>query len=241
MAAAVAFLTRIPVSRAIGAEDVRRAGSLFPAVGALIGSLQAIVVFAAGEILPALPLAACAVTLGVAVTGALHLDGLADVADGVGGGRTREDALRIMRDPAVGTFGVVSIVLVLVMKVTVVAALIELRTATAALIAAPTLGRWAIVALGHALPYARPQGGLGLAAGRFSRAQLAGASAIVLFIGLSSSGWSFLLAWASVIGVTIAMGAFAMRHLGGFTGDVLGAASEVVEAVVLLLWVGWLL
>jgi len=236
LVAAVAFLTRVPVTAPVQPADVKRAGVFFPLVGALIGAIQALAAALGASLLPPLPLSACVIAIGTAISGALHLDGLADTADGIGGGRSREDALRIMRDPAIGVFGTVAVVLVLLLKVSATSALVERGTSLAALVTAAALGRWTMVVLGHALPYARPEGGLGLSAGRFDRGQALAATAIFGVIAVAIGGgavWPALL--AGVAGASL-VGAVASRRLGGFTGDVLGAANETAETAVLLAW-----
>lgn len=105
--------------------------------------------------------AAVLVGLGAWVTGAIHLDGLADTADGFGGGRAREDVLRIMRDPTIGSYGAVAFVALVTTKMAALAALLERNTALPFLVAAPAMSRWTIVALGTWLPYARTEGRLG--------------------------------------------------------------------------------
>src|SRR5690348_14070983 len=105
--AAIGFLTRIPVPATIHQDTValRRASSWFPVVGLLLGSVYAGAAWLGASFVPALVLAVALLALDALLTGALHLDGLADMADGFGGGRNREDVLRIMRDHAIGTYG----------------------------------------------------------------------------------------------------------------------------------------
>jgi cobalamin synthase len=137
---------------------------LFPLVGAGIAFCDQCSA-AENHRLPSV--AVLVVALSAWVTRGLHLDGLADFADGLGGGSTREEALRIMRDPAVGAFGVIALVLVLVVKIAAVDAL----PSAEALVLAPALARWTAVPMGVFLPYAREGQGLGAAltgdAGRF--------------------------------------------------------------------------
>jgi cobalamin 5'-phosphate synthase/cobalamin synthase len=166
--AAISFLTRLPVPQkfVFEAADVGRSTVFFPLVGALIGLIQtsALLVFvnaASGSVLKAILLAVLLVVINVFVTGALHLDGLADMADGFGGGREKERTLEIMRDSLIGSYGAVSLILLLILKVGAVAALIENEMAWQFLILAPALGRWASVPLGKFMPYARKSGGLG--------------------------------------------------------------------------------
>jgi cobalamin 5'-phosphate synthase/cobalamin synthase len=229
--AALAFLTRVPIRRSFDLSDVGRAALFFPLVGAGIGLLQVGALRLMNPHLPPLLVAVIVVALSAWVTRGLHLDGLADFADGLGGGSTREDALRIMRDPAVGAFGVVALVLVLAVKIASVDAL----ASPEALVLAPALARWTVVPVGFFLPYARESGGLGAAmtggAGRF---ELLGATVLALGISLLFPFKLALFSLAAVLFVSLLVGAVARRRLGGMTGDVLGANVELAEASVLV-------
>ncbi len=160
---ALAFLTRLPVPGppAVDAAEVGRAALFFPAAGAALGAIVAGSAHVLSPRLPPTLAAALLVTLLALLTGGLHLDGLADTADGFGGGRTPEDVLRIMRDHAIGAYGASALVLALTVKVAAIAALLASGHAARWLLVAPALARWAPVALARFLPYARPGGGLG--------------------------------------------------------------------------------
>lgn len=170
---------------------------------------------------------------GVIVTGALHLDGLADMADGFGGGNTREDVLRIMRDHAVGAYGAVALILVLVLKIVSLASLIGHGTALKYLIIAPALARGSLVVLGFYLPYARPgEGGLGSSSQHIHWYEVAAStmfcSGLSLLAGWRRAGICLLL----TVFVSIWNARICMRRIGGFTGDTLGANSEICEALI---------
>jgi adenosylcobinamide-GDP ribazoletransferase len=218
-------------------EDLSRAVPWFPVVGAAIG-LAVGGAYAGGRLfLPPLVAATLAVGLGTLVTGAIHEDGLADTADALGGGRNREEALRILRDPRLGTFGVAALVLGLVARIASVASLGP-WAAVSALAAAHALGRAAAVGVLGAL---RPATEDGLGAG-YRRAvrgpQVAAGIALGLGAGLATMGpWAIPAAVAAAVGAGL-MGWLAGRKLGGFTGDVLGAAEQVAEILVLLLAAG---
>jgi cobalamin 5'-phosphate synthase/cobalamin synthase len=229
--AALAFLTRVPVPRSFDASEVGRAALVFPLIGAAIGLLQLGAFRLLRPHLPSLLTAVLVVALSAWVTRGLHLDGLADFADGLGGGATREDALRIMRDPAVGAFGVIALVLVLAVKV----AAIDALSSGNALVLASALARWTAVPLGVLLPYAREGTGLGAAmtggAGRF---ELLGSTALAVAISFLVPLRFAIRSWVAVLFVTLLVGAIARRRLGGMTGDVLGANLELAEASVLV-------
>ncbi len=155
--AAIAFLTRLPVGRiaAFNAADVSHSAGWFPVVGVLLGAIYSLVAFLLKDHLPLAIVAVLLVVLDALATGALHFDGLADTADGFGGGKNREDVLRIMRDHAIGSYGGVALATLVVLKAAAYASLLEQNIRIAALILTPALGRWSILLLTAALPYAR--------------------------------------------------------------------------------------
>ena len=149
MLAAVSFLTRVPVAtgRSVCATDIGKSARWFPLVGALIGCVCVIVLRVFSPVFPALVVAVLVLVAEALLTGALHLDGLADMADGFGGGRNREDVLRIMQDPHIGAFGVLGLALVLMLKI---ASLVHLPLAALplALVCAHAFSR-ALCVAGH--------------------------------------------------------------------------------------------
>jgi cobalamin 5'-phosphate synthase/cobalamin synthase len=234
--AGIAFLTRVPVPAQppFDAADLGKAAMLFPLVGALLGAAQAAAVWLLAPHLPAIVVAALAMVAGVLLTGALHLDGLGDSADGFGGGKTREDALRIMRDHAVGAFGVVAIALTLAVKLAALSALIARGEALFALVLAAALGRWTAVPLARFWPYARrEESGVGEALTRHvGPAELLGATLLAAALAWWLHG---LVALAAVAALTLASGVACARKLGGVTGDTMGATCELAEALALVL------
>lgn len=245
--AAVGLLTRVPVRRRFDESEVARATAFYPLVGMAIGSVQLAVLWMAAALLPAhsgvggasrVPsavLAVCLLVVAVWITGALHLDGLADTADSLGAGGSREDVLAIMRDPRVGAYGAVAITLLLLFKVACLDALVEQRAAAVPLLAAPVAGRWAMAAVGWWLPYARADGGLGsVAHGSPATTGLGVATASATLLLAAVAGWRALAFGAVAGGVTLAMGHACRRRIGGFTGDTLGATGELAESAVWL-------
>jgi cobalamin 5'-phosphate synthase/cobalamin synthase len=237
MLVATAFLTRVPIPLTAGAADVGRAARWFPLIGGALGGASALIAWGMREViaLPPVLTATLIVGLGAWVTGAIHVDGLADSADGFGGGHTRDDVLRIMRDPVIGSFGAVTIVLVVTMKVAALATLLERDAALPFLVAAPAMSRWTIVALGTWLPYARAEGGLGQAVTRASNVrELVIATAVTAAIALAALRTEAILPWAMTCLSTLMLGRAARRRIGGITGDVFGASVELAEATVLV-------
>lgn len=235
MPAALAFLTRLPVGRwfDFDGEDVARAGLVFPLVGAGIGALVGATAVLLDGPLPPLLAVALALAVQVLLTGALHVDALADTADALGG-RSREHALEIMRDHAIGSYGAVAIALSVLIKATALAALLDDDHVIPVLVAAGALSRAAPVVLAAWLPYARVGSGTGssLTRGGHGRAALAAGLALAIAFLVSEADAAILAAGAA--GVLLPLGLGFRRWLAGVTGDTLGAAIEVVELAVLI-------
>jgi adenosylcobinamide-GDP ribazoletransferase len=235
-AGAVTFLTRIPIGSRVelGVGDVARGAALFPLVGAALGALVGLVVVGLDARLSALVAAALAVSLEAVLTGGIHLDALADSADGLGAGG-RERALEIMREPTIGSFGAAALVLDVVVKTAALAAVAAGPRAILAVAAAYALGRTAPLALGLMLPYARPEGGSGSAlTGR--RGAVSRAVGVVLGLGLAvvALGLRGIALVGAAALCAAAVGLVARRRLGGVTGDVLGASVELATTVALV-------
>jgi adenosylcobinamide-GDP ribazoletransferase len=230
--AAISFLTRVPVGRLVDVDGraVGRAAPLYPLVGAGIGAAGGAV--AAWR--PGLAGAALGVALVALLTGAMHLDALADTADALGGA-TRERRLEIMRDHTIGSFGATALALALIVKIAVLA---ELDDPLLGYLVAAACARWAGLPLAAALPYARAEGqALALTAATTWPATLLGLAAAAA-IALLALGLSGLAALGTTLAVALLLGGFYRRWLGGVTGDTLGAATEVAEVAALaaLLW-----
>ncbi|MDH3236832.1 MAG: adenosylcobinamide-GDP ribazoletransferase [Alphaproteobacteria bacterium] len=244
---AFAFLTRLGFlsgrivgggdkpGRTIAKGDLARAGWAFPFVGLVVGTVGGGV--CAGALALALPPLLAAI-LGVAamvlLTGALHEDGLADVADGFGGAFEREAKLKIMRDSRIGTFGVVALFLVLAGRLAAVAAIEAPLAAGLGIVAAAVLSRATMVWLMAFMPPAR-ESGLGAEAGR-PGALTAGIAAVITVAlavaALGPLGGAIGCVAAAVVAALFA--GLAMRQIGGSTGDVLGAAQQLTEVAVLV-------
>lgn len=258
---ATAFLTRVPVrwrGSARRAFDLAAAAWAFPVVAALLGLVLGVAgVVLAGEA-GGLVAAVVVLILEVLLTGALHLDGLADCADGCGG-RDRESRLRIMKDHATGVYGVAAVVLALMLKAALVVGVLSGAggprwgttegnvVAVLVLVLAWTLSRGLMLPLAALLPYARVEGtGRALVEGLTTARLVAGLLATgVVVVGVGALGAWFggagfvLVALAMVAAAVVAVavvGLWARRTLGGVTGDVLGAAAEVALVSALLAW-----
>ena len=230
--AAMQALTRVPVAAPHGPDVLRRASRYFPLVGVGVGLVGWGVLEAARAGLPGEVAAVLSLAATLALTGALHEDGLADSADGLLGGRTRDDALRIMRDSRLGTYGVLALVLALGAKLGLVAALPSGLAVGAAFVAGHAVGRFWMMALPLALPYARPDC-MAAAVARPGAAEW-GVALLVAVPALALLGPRAGGALVLSGGVAVAMGWCARRRLGGYTGDVLGATMVLTELAVLL-------
>jgi adenosylcobinamide-GDP ribazoletransferase len=229
---AVTFLTRLPLGRlvAAGPEDVARGAPLFPVVGAAAGAAGAGIALLLEPPLSPFLAAALAVAFTTALTGAFHLDGLADTLDATGG-MTRERSLEIMRDSRIGSFGAAGLALALLIRVAAIAQLVASGGVLGGLIAAGAVSRGAAVALAGTLSHARAGAGTGgVLTGRTGLWGAPVAAAIVL-AALRLDG---LVVLGAAAGATIVLGFVFRAWLGGVTGDALGATSEATELLALV-------
>lgn len=236
--AAIGFLTRLPVGRivAFDASDVAHSAGWFPLVGILLGAIYTLAAVLLRGHLPLVVVAVLLVILDATATGALHYDGLADAADGFGGGRSREDVLRIMRDHAVGSYGGTALACLVALKVMAYAAVLTQSNWTIALVLTPALGRWSMLLLTAALPYARSSSSVIEGMGRRSLLWGSVVMLVVLIASRSGRAWTAVVA---VIAVTAVFGYYCRSRVGGITGDTLGANLQLSECAALIsfLWV----
>jgi adenosylcobinamide-GDP ribazoletransferase len=234
---AMAFLTRLPLSRCTGAAapDFARAYRAFPLIGALIGAAIACVdllLLRAG--LSAIPAAALALGAGMLLTGALHEDGLADVADGFGGGGDKAGKLEIMRDSRLGTFGALALLVAFVAKVGALAALPRGDIALD-MMAVHALSRAPLAVIAARMSYARDEG-LAVTAGRPDAKTAFAACVVAVLIVLICLPFGEAIKAMLVDAVAaFCMAVLAQRQIGGQTGDVLGGAEQVGEVALLAL------
>jgi adenosylcobinamide-GDP ribazoletransferase len=231
-AVAAMFLTRLPVRapQAVLAD----AAIAFPLVGVLVGLLGGGVFWLAALAgLPPLASALLALAATATATGALHEDGLADAADGLAG-RTPEDAIRIMRDSRIGGYGVLAMVFSVGLRATALAALANPMAVVVALIAAGSASRAAMPAVMLALPRATDTG-QGASAGRPAGTDVIGAIVLAILLALVLGGApAGLTAVAAAAASAAAIAILALRRLGGYTGDILGAVQQMAEIAALL-------
>lgn len=230
---ATRFLTRLPLPEPVFRDgDLRRATGAFPLVGVLVAAFG-VATYAAAQPLWGIAVAVVVATaVEVGVTGAFHEDGLADVADGLWGGWTVADRLRIMRDSRLGTYGTVALVGVLALRVALLAGLDPSWFWRATLVG-HVLGRASILVMVRLLPPADdggsgaqvsdPTGPVGSTVGIVT-------TAAVLLVALGTAAWVPLVAAVVPIGLTTVL---YRRRLGGITGDALGATNQLVHLAAL--------
>ncbi|HAU38993.1 MAG TPA: adenosylcobinamide-GDP ribazoletransferase [Phycisphaerales bacterium] len=230
--AAIRFLTILPVPDTLGTAEEELASSVpfFPLVGLLLGAVGGAVAWALAATVPPILAAAGVVVVLLVFSGALHMDGLSDTADGMLSSRPRERVLEIMRDSHIGAMGVVAIVCVLLVKfASLASATPENLWATVVLM--PVAGRSAIVVNMALLPYVR-QEGLGKVFCR-RRAILPAIWAVALLGAVSGAlfAWQGLAVAGLCTVVAAAMAGYFHRKIGGSTGDTFGAVCELAELV----------
>ncbi|TFE19730.1 adenosylcobinamide-GDP ribazoletransferase [Cohnella luojiensis] len=253
-AAAVKFLTRIPLPVTIPYTDAhfRRSVVFYPYVGLLIGLIVTVAGFLLDPVFPASVSGILLVALWTLLSGALHLDGLMDTADGLLSHRSRERMLEIMKDSRVGAMGVIVCVFYIGLKIALTISLLEDRREEGLmlLMLIPVWSRNFMVTAIAGWPYARKEQGLGslYRSARMKHAVISGLGAILLsaailflIFGWTGTAGLVILSFAFVsYGIGFAMAAAISRKLGGLTGDVYGALNECIELGLLLALVSYL-
>ncbi|CAH0286597.1 adenosylcobinamide-GDP ribazoletransferase [Agrobacterium fabrum] len=242
----VAFLSRLPVpSRFFDNADgmsMRRTARAFPAAGLLIALPAAflVVIFANFDASPQLT-GWLAVGLTALITGALHEDGLADMADGFGSGKDKARMLEIMKDSRIGSYGTIAMVLSFALRATALTSLVETvpgKTAAACLIAALVMSRALMVWHWQALPAAKTSG-IAAGAGQPGESErnialVTGLLVFILFTLHALPVLSIALVLAVAILATVLFGRLCERKIGGHTGDTIGACQQITEIVTLV-------
>ncbi len=237
---ALGFLSVLPAGSAVRDDRSLFGAGLFyfAPVGLLLGTVAAALWLLLDQVVPSPVGAALLVAIVVALTGGLHLDGLADTADGFCSGQPRERCLEIMRDSRIGVMGALAVAVLLIIKTTAVAAIADKNQVLIAVPIAMMAGRTAMVCLMAVLPYARAEGGLGrLFYGPAVRQ--AAILSLLLLIGV------LLLVGGRAVPLLIVGGiifwgmvGICRSKIGGATGDTLGAISEVIETAILVVFTG---
>ena len=233
---AVQFYTRVPIPTWVGfdATWLTRSTRYFPLVGILVGAASMVVMLLASGVLGERIGVLIAIVFGVLLTGAFHEDGFTDTCDGLGGGRTPEQALSIMKDSRIGAYGTIGIVLLLLIKWEAL-----LRIDPLALVAAHGFSRGCAVLVMHTLPYLRADAeskAKPVAIGLQSRdAIVAYGFALLAVVPMllapteRTDLQAVAIALAAAVVVTLWFRRRLARRLGGYTGDTLGATQQLAE------------
>ena len=228
---AFGLMTTLPVSLPDDwlAGDSGRASLWYPVVGLVIGAITWLAWKGATLVFPPLVTAIVTLVVWVVLSGGLHLDGLADCCDGLFVSAPRERRLEIMKDPHIGAFGVIGLILVLFLKAAALSSLAPVSSPGVLL--AATLARWCILPAGL-LPLARPSGmGADFAVG-FRRSFTVWGAIVPLSIAIALGLRGVLSGFAGMGAAALVLG-LAKSRIGGVTGDVFGMVVEIVEVVVL--------
>lgn len=227
------FMTRIPIRglpHRVG--GLAHAAKFFPVVGLAIGLLTAGIHWLLVPYVPRQVLAMLLLSFLVVITGALHEDGLADSADGLVGGLSKEQVLEIMRDSRIGTYGAIAIALSLLWRFVLIANIAPARLPSN-LIVASVLCRWTSLPLGFFLPYARAEDGLGgYIAGRLPISSFLWGTFFALLSVIAVLRRASLWPWLITIALTITSAFYFRRRIRGVTGDCLGATNQVTEIAI---------
>jgi len=234
--AALNFLTILPVPlrRAVSPEELGRSLGYFPVVGIIIGLILIGLNWLLSLILPSAVVNVLLIVSLTVLSGALHLDGLADTCDGIGGHKTPEERWRVMRDSRVGSFGVIGVCLMLLAKYISLNNVVE-PLLIMTLLLMPVVSRWAMVYAVFAYPYARPSG-LGKVFKQGATWQrLVMATLIALAVAMFLAGLAGLVMMASTWVIVMLTAAYLKRKFYGLTGDTYGAINEVSEVCIIIL------
>jgi adenosylcobinamide-GDP ribazoletransferase len=227
---AIRFFTRlnVPGQDGHGMVALERAIRYFPAVGLLVGTIAALVFVATSLIWPKTLAIVAAIAVAIHITGALHEDGWNDMVDGFGGGASREKVLAIMRDSAVGNYGAIALVVLLLARFFALVEIDPTRVAVA-LIAGHAVSRLCATLVLGALDYARSEGKAKPFANRLGRGELAFATATALLPLCWLPPWPAIAGLVLALGATLWLARLFKRRIGGYTGDCLGATQQLAE------------
>ncbi|OGW84954.1 MAG: cobalamin 5'-phosphate synthase [Omnitrophica bacterium RIFCSPHIGHO2_02_FULL_46_11] len=230
---ALKFLTVIPFPKHFLCKKERLAPSMlfFPLVGFLIGVISFGFFALSHRFFPTQIATLILLATPIVVSGGIHLDGFADFCDGFFSGRAKADILRIMKDSRIGAWGAAGITLLLLGKFELLQTLPDLRFFFVAVV----FSRWAQVALSFYLPYAGEKGGLGESVAQKVKIHEFFGATLFLLPLMFWLGWhSLLVVLAAIVFIAI-LGIYFFKRIGGLTGDLLGAASELAELFIFLL------
>jgi len=235
--AALQFLTIIPVKvKSLDERTLSRGVMYFPVVGFILGLILSGIDYALHSINfnPILSSTLLVIAL-IVITGGMHLDGVADTADGFFSGKTRDEKLKIMRDPSTGAMGAISLISIIILKIALIYSIIPDSRAIA-LILMLVLSRWAMVFCMYIFPYARTDGKANVFINGMKQNTLIIATLTAIALVLFVKGMPGVILIIEIALVTALFGKWAVKKIGGITGDTLGALAELSEIAVLLIF-----
>ncbi|MGJ0486247.1 MAG: adenosylcobinamide-GDP ribazoletransferase [Methylomicrobium sp.] len=227
---ALGFYTRLPCPKNLDYRQLPQSAAFLPVIGWLVGGISGTVFYLAASLWPPTVAVVIALIAGIWVTGAFHEDGFADVCDGFGGGYGKQRILEIMKDSAIGVYGTLGLMLLLLLKVGLLGSL-EIRIAPWVLLAGHSVSRLMPLLLMRCYLYARTENsksGIAMFRPGFADLSFAASIALLPFVFLSPN---CLLAVFPAVLATLWLGRYFNRHIGGYTGDCLGACQQVAETV----------
>lgn len=232
---AVTFLTRLPMPGRLDHYEGRlaRAARYFPLAGVLVGGLAGLVFFISSAVFSPSLAAGLAIAAGLIMTGALHEDGLADTSDGIGGGKDPEQALEIMRDSRIGTYGAIALIVSIGLRWIALATLSPVD-GLIALVVAHAVSRAVLPCILTSTNYVRSQGLALSVAGGVRPDEAVVAALLALAIAMTSGPAAGLITIAATVLVAGFATAWILRRIGGYTGDTLGAIQQVGEIAALI-------
>ncbi len=233
---ALKFLTILPVGKNLDIQDkeLAKSASYFPLVGALLGLLLVTVDFILRPLFPDSIINLSILITLILVTGALHLDGFMDSIDGLFSGQSKKRMLEIMRDSRVGSFGVIAVICLLLLKLSFLNE-IQGGIRYSTLILMPALSRWVVVYLAKVYPYARKSKGTGEPFAKLvgSKELIKATLFVAILIGLLLQLRGIII-WLGVFMILILLGRWINKKISGMTGDTYGAIIETIEVVFLI-------
>ncbi|MBA7716009.1 Adenosylcobinamide-GDP ribazoletransferase [subsurface metagenome] len=226
---ALQFLTRAPGKKY--SKDEKRLGksmAYFPIVGLILGGILVLVNWGFSILLAPLVADALTIIALIILTGALHIDGFIDTIDGLSGGKSREEILKIMKDSRVGAFGIVGIVSLIMLKLVLLHEM-PLEIKRGAILLFPVMGRWAMVVASSLSVYARKRGTGKAFVNYCGRKELVVASLITLMIAGGFLKILGLELFFFILALILLLMRFISKRINGMTGDTLGAINEIIE------------
>ncbi len=237
---ALSFYTRLPCPQTLDYKQLPQAGVYLPLIGWLVGAIAALSFYLASLVWPQATAAILALSAGILLTGALHEDGFADVCDGFGGGMNTQRILEIMKDSHIGVYGALGLLLMLLLKVSLLAAM-PAADVPLVLLSGHSISRLSPLLLMQRYEYARSCDSKASGAVYKADFQELAFAAVTALLPLALLPAVCSLALIAVLSATMLLGHYFYRRIGGYTGDCLGASQQIAETVFYLsvsaLWI----